>query len=263
MVMVDDVPVRRAPNFLIVHGGWQDSWWWRPVATYLAQLGYRCWTPDLPGCAPGDPNVATVTVRRMADSVLDRIRSTPQMRDLILVVHSGGGPVGQLVAAAVPERIAALVFVDAWVLTGQECIADLLPPSFAPVVDLARRGDPIPMDPAVWFSAFAQDATEAARAEGGARVAATLCPPDWVTAVLDWRPFWNLVADRSFATCYLYLTEDRAVPTELYRRMARRCRPVATRSTPGSHQGFHRYPCEFAQTLLDALTTGQTQTGTS
>ena len=29
MVVVEDVPLRPAPNFLVVHGGWQDSWWWQ------------------------------------------------------------------------------------------------------------------------------------------------------------------------------------------------------------------------------------------
>jgi pimeloyl-ACP methyl ester carboxylesterase len=77
MVMVEDVPVRQAPNVLVVHGGWQDSWWWQPVATDLTRLGCRCWTPDLPGCAPSDPSVATVTVRMMADSVIAHIRATP------------------------------------------------------------------------------------------------------------------------------------------------------------------------------------------
>jgi pimeloyl-ACP methyl ester carboxylesterase len=186
------------------------------------------------------------------------------MRDLVLVVHSGGGPVGQLVAAAVPEQIAAIVFVDAWVLTGgpgQECIADLLPSSLGAIVDQARRCEPIPMDPAVWFSAFAQDATEVGRREGGARVAATLCPPDWVTAALDWRPFWALVAERSFVTYYVLLAEDRAVPTELYRQMAQRLQSAGTARIPGSHQGFHRYPREFTQALLAMVSAGPLPAG--
>jgi len=258
MVMVDDVSVRPAPGFLFVHGGWQDSWWWHPVAMDLAHLGYRSWTPDLPGCGPSDPHVAAVTVRMMADSVLAQIRATPQMRDLVLVVHSGGGPVGQLIAAAVPERITSLVFVDAWALIGTECIADLLPPTLAPIVDLARRGEPIPMDPAMWFAAFAQDATEATRREGRARVAETRCPPDWVTAVSDWQPFWDLLDSGWFSTYYLFLAEDRAAPTELYRRMADRLRPSAMALVPGSHQGFHRYHREFVATLLATVSAGNT-----
>jgi pimeloyl-ACP methyl ester carboxylesterase len=184
------------------------------------------------------------------------------MRDLVLVVHSGGGPVGQLIAAAAPQRIAAMVFVDAWVLTGgsgQECIADLLPPTLAPLIDVARRGEPIPMDPGVWFAEFAQDATEAARRVGGPRVAATPCPPDWVTAALNWRPFWDLLNDGLFPTYYLFLDQDRAVPTEVYQQMAQRLRPAGTGRTRGSHQGFHRYYAEFTDALVH-LCSRQTET---
>ncbi len=213
------------------------------------------------GCGPADPHVATVTVRMMADSVLAQMRATPQMRELVLVVHSGGGPVGQLIAAAAPERIAAMVFVDAWALTGrpgQECIAGLLPPTLAPLIDVARRGEPIPMPAAIWFAQFAQDATETARRVGGPRVAATLCPPDWVTAALDWRPFWELLDAGSFPAYYLFLDQDRAVPTEVYRQMAARLRPAATAWAPGSHQGFHPHYREFTETLLATVSAGHT-----
>jgi pimeloyl-ACP methyl ester carboxylesterase len=250
MVINSDAPADQALNVLILHGGWQNSWWWQPVAGHLRRLGHRCWTPDLPGCAPGDPTTATVTLRSMADSVIDLIRATPAMQDLVLVVHSGGGPVGQLVAAAVPERIAAMTFVDAWVLVDGECIADLLPPALAPIVEQARRGAPIPMDPGVWFDSFAQDASESERLEGGPRVASTLCPPDWVIGVSDWQPFWDVVAAGRIEMYYLFLDADKAVPSELYWQMAQRLGPAAIATTPGSHQGFHRYYRECTDALV-------------
>ena len=110
----------------------------------------------------------------------------------------------------------------------------------------------------VWFHQFAHDATDTARTEGGPRVAATRCPPDWLTAAPDWTPFWELLAARLFPVRYVFLESDRALPTELYWEMAHRLRPATTGWTPGSHQGFHRHHAEFVDTLLATTTTGLT-----
>jgi pimeloyl-ACP methyl ester carboxylesterase len=257
MGAVTDAPVYERPlNFLIIHGWWQDSWWWQPAAAYLEHRGHRVWTPNLPGCAPGDRDAATVTLQDMVKAVVELVEATAAMRSLVVVAHAGGGPIAQLVAAVVPERISTLVFVNAWALAGgegDECIADLLPVSLKPVIQRARRGEPVPMHPGVWLDSFAQDATVAGRTEGGPRVAATLCPADWLTAMPDWRPFWDLLGGGSFATYYVFLDADKAVPAELYWQMATRLQPATTVVAPGSHQGFHAHFREFVHALLELL----------
>jgi len=49
------------------------------------------------------------------------------LRDVILIGHSYGGVVATGVAAAAPERIRTLVYLDAFVPSSGQCVLDLLP----------------------------------------------------------------------------------------------------------------------------------------
>lgn len=246
---------RAAHHFVIIHGPWQDSWWWRPTAASLARRGHRCLVPDLPGCKPNDPTSDTTTVRAMADTVTNRILSDPALTDVTLVAHSFGGLIAQQVLTAVPDHIRAVIFADAWVAadgSSDERLVDLLPPGLRHLGLAAELGQPVVMSQAAWFAIWAPDASRVGRIEGGARVAATACPPDWLTAHLDWQPFWELMARRPFRVHCLQMRDDLVMPPELRSEMALRLQPTRTLVVDdSSHQGFHAHPDRFAAGLVE------------
>jgi len=102
-------------QIVLVHGGWQGGWAWDGVADELRRMGHEVIAPTLRGLEDGDVDRSGVTMSMMARDLIDQVRELTQL-DIVLVGHSGGGPLIQLVAEAMPERIGRVVFVDAWVL---------------------------------------------------------------------------------------------------------------------------------------------------
>ncbi|GAA2858414.1 alpha/beta hydrolase [Streptosporangium fragile] len=114
-------------TFVLVHGSWAGGWMWEPVRLALEADGHRVLTPSLTGMAErhhlAAPDVGVAThVRDVA-----RLLQYERLSDVILVGHSYGGMVITGVAAAVPDRIGRLVYVDAFLPDPGERAWDLLP----------------------------------------------------------------------------------------------------------------------------------------
>lgn len=99
-------------NFVLVPGFWLGAWAWREVAAALRAAGHDVHAVTLTGLAErageasADVNLDTHT----ADVV--RLLDREDLRDVVLVGHSGGGlPVTQA-ADRVPGRIARVVYVE-------------------------------------------------------------------------------------------------------------------------------------------------------
>src|ERR1700722_11132565 len=116
-------------TYVLVHGAWHGGWCFARVAELLRARGDRVFTPTMtglgervhlahPGITLDDHVTDIVNVLRFED-----------LRDVVLLGHSYGGFVISGVVEAVPERIAALVFLDAFVPQDGESLADLIPAS--------------------------------------------------------------------------------------------------------------------------------------
>lgn len=101
-------------DFMLVHGAWHGPWSWDAVAAKLRRAGHRVVTPDL-SVSPGTELASRdLTLGSHIDAVLDAVRSH-DLTDLVLCGHSYGGMVVTGVADAVPGRVRALVYLDAFV----------------------------------------------------------------------------------------------------------------------------------------------------
>ena len=143
-------------QIVLVHGGWVGGWAWDGVADELRRMGHEVIAPTLRGLEDGDVDRSGVTMSMMARDLIDQVRELTQL-DIVLVGHSGGGPLIQLVAEAMPERIGRVVFVDAWVLRDGETINDVLPdPLVAAMKALASQSDDntIVMPPELWAASM-------------------------------------------------------------------------------------------------------------
>ena len=115
-------------TYVLVHGAWRGSWIWKRVRRLLQAQGHEVFTPTHTGVADRSHlSSASVNLDTHITDVANLIR-WEELSDLILVGHSYGGCVISGVADRATERIAALVYLDAFVLENGQCLNDMLPP---------------------------------------------------------------------------------------------------------------------------------------
>jgi pimeloyl-ACP methyl ester carboxylesterase len=114
-------------TYVLVHGAWHGSWCWKRVRRALQAAGHEVFTPTLTGVGErshlASPSVNLST--HIAD-VVNLVR-WEELSDVILCGHSYGGFVISGAADCIPDRIRALVYLDAFVPEDSECLFDLLP----------------------------------------------------------------------------------------------------------------------------------------
>ena len=103
------------PTVVLVHGGFVDGSGWQGVHGALTGDGYDVSVVQNPTVSLADDVAVT---KRAIDAA-----GAP----VILVGHSYGGAVISGAADAVPDRITALVYLDAFLLEEGEGLHDLLP----------------------------------------------------------------------------------------------------------------------------------------
>lgn len=102
-------------TFVLVHGGWRGGWTFAPIARTLRGLGHEVFTPTLTGLGE---RVHLACARPNLDTHITDVANVliyEKLTDVILCAHSYAGMVVSGVADRLPERIAALVYVDAFV----------------------------------------------------------------------------------------------------------------------------------------------------
>ncbi len=108
-------------RILLVHGAFSDASVWDQVIPGLSAAGHTVETIDLPGQGADPTPIAEVTLDAYARKVCTALAEGPPA---VLVGHSMGGVVVTQAAARCPERLAALVYVCAFIpADGQSLIA--------------------------------------------------------------------------------------------------------------------------------------------
>src|ERR1700681_2293830 len=114
-------------TFVVAHGAWGAGWVWKKMHPLLSARGHRLITPTLTGLgerahlAHADIDLET----HIAD-VLGML-TYEDLRGVNLIGHSYGGMVATGIADRARERIAKLIYIDAFVPNDNESIVDLLP----------------------------------------------------------------------------------------------------------------------------------------
>ncbi|MGE0315991.1 MAG: alpha/beta fold hydrolase [Lautropia sp.] len=96
---------------VLVHGAWSDATAWDRVAADLDARGFSVATVNLPGHGADETPAEQLSLSAYADAV---VAALPASGKALLVGHSMGGMVISQVAERVPERIAKLVYVAAY-----------------------------------------------------------------------------------------------------------------------------------------------------
>jgi pimeloyl-ACP methyl ester carboxylesterase len=110
-------------NVILIPGFWWDATLWRDIEPVLHDAGHDVRALTLPGLRDGD-DPAAVGMRDSVDEVIAAVDATPAGEPVVLVGHSGGGPIAWGAADARPDRVARVVFVDAFPLPEGANITD-------------------------------------------------------------------------------------------------------------------------------------------
>ena len=149
-------------TFVLVHGAWHGSWCWKRVRNLLQKAGHDVFTPTLTGVGERcHLNSAGINLSTHVADIVNLIQFE-ELTDVILCGHSYGGCVISGAADRIPDRIRALVYLDAFVLENGEGLFDLVPPEQVEGMRRQARetgdGWKVPPIPAEVFAVNREDA---------------------------------------------------------------------------------------------------------
>ena len=101
---------------ILVPGFWLGAWAWDEVAAALRADGHDVRALTLPGLESADADRSRVTLADHVDAICEAVRAAG--RPVVLAVHSGAGLPGYAATDRIPERVAAMVYVDSGPATG-------------------------------------------------------------------------------------------------------------------------------------------------
>ena len=240
-------------TYVLVHPAWHGGWCWKKVSPLLRARGHDVYTPTLTGLGErshlAHPEIGLETHIQDVVNVL----KYEDLGQAILVGHSSSGAVITGVADRVPEQLAHLVYLDAFVPADGQAMMDIIPPE--------RR----------------QGMEQRVQAEGKGWLLPSLAPAPWDQFL---REAWDITdeADRGWM-----LTRLGPTPFKVFKDPVRRSNPAAeklprtfirclqwpnpmfdryadtARRTTGwryrelqtSHEPFVTHPQELANLLLD------------
>jgi pimeloyl-ACP methyl ester carboxylesterase len=114
-------------TFLLAHGAWSSAWAWKKVRPLMAASGHRFVTPTYTGLGER-AHLATrdVDLETHINDVLG-VLHYEDLHDVVLIGHSYGGMVATGVVDRARERIAQLIYLDAFVPRDGQRHLDLVP----------------------------------------------------------------------------------------------------------------------------------------
>lgn len=115
-------------TFVLIHGSWHTGEAWHRVENLLNEAGATVYTPTLTGMEsiekPGGPEVGLST--HTQDIVL--LLQDKDLSDVVLVGHSYSGFITSGVADRLPDRVSALVYLDAFIPDDGQSLFDIMGP---------------------------------------------------------------------------------------------------------------------------------------
>ena len=151
-------------RLVLVHGGWHGAWCWDRLVPLLEAEGHAVLAPDLAGqgarAADLTRSVDLSTHAREVATLLEE----EDVRDAVLVGHSLGGAVITCAAELAGDRVAQLIYLDAFVPVAGRSVFELLPEARVAYFEQHARehGDgwlvPLPWDVALAAWGVTEDA---------------------------------------------------------------------------------------------------------
>jgi pimeloyl-ACP methyl ester carboxylesterase len=100
-------------TFVLIPGAWMGGWVWEPVARPLREHGHDVHVVTLSGLGGSDEDRSHIVFDTHVDDVLSQL-AEHDLRDVILVGHGTSGVVAGVAADRAPDRVAHVVYVEAF-----------------------------------------------------------------------------------------------------------------------------------------------------
>ncbi|HRW19470.1 MAG TPA: alpha/beta fold hydrolase [Dermatophilaceae bacterium] len=234
-------------RFVLVHGSWHDERCWDAVIARLADAGHDATAITLPGNGfRQDPGT---TMADAAAAVAEHIRDL-DLHEVVLVGHSFGGAVVQLAAEQVADRLARIVFYNAYVVEPGRSVLSYVPASAGQAFAALAAPDgtlELPFE-------FVREHLLADADDDTARAAYAMLSPEPLGRsgeVLDLTRFAELTVPMS----YVHATDDKVFPPEeltWHPGMSGHLRSVEVFELPGGHELMFSDPAALADVLVRA-----------
>jgi len=231
---------------ILVHGAWHGAWCWERIAPLLEANGHSVIAPDLPGMGADKTALSEVTLAGWARFIADIV--SQQDAPVVLVGHSRAGVVISQVAEYVPDRIAGLVYLAAFLVpNGQSMRSTMLriprDPARLPDMILSDDGISTSLVPGAVERTF-YDTTD----QDGIARATALAGPEPVASIVT--PL-TLTEERygSVRRAYIECLRDEAVSIDLQKLMQADLPCAYVETIDSDHSPFFSAPSELADHL--------------
>lgn len=130
-----------AKTFLICHGAWSAGWAWKKMHPLMQAAGHRLVTPSYTGL--GERAHLAHQGLDLESHIQDMLNviQYEDLRDIVLVGHSYGGMVATGVADRARDKVAQLIYIDAFVPADGQSLFDLNESGRTPLQKAAKDGD--------------------------------------------------------------------------------------------------------------------------
>ena len=154
-------------NIVLVHGAWHGGWGWKPLAPLLRRAGHEVLTPTLTGLGERAHLAGPAVDLETHISDIVGVLETEELEDVLLLGHSYGGMVVTGAADRLPQRIARLVYLDAFVPENGKSLMDYIVPERGARFreEGERTGSVTPPPPSLWGITRPEDAAWLTRRE--------------------------------------------------------------------------------------------------
>ena len=231
-------------TFVLVHGAWHGGWCWQRVASLLRRAGHDVVTPTLTGLGERAHLMrADIDLTLHVDDI-DAVLRYEDLSDVVLAGHSYGGMVITGVAARAAERLAHLVYLDAFVPEPGQALVDLIGEKEGKVLRQQAEtagGFVAPPPPEAFGVTNAADA---------AWVRARLVPQPFRTFLGAVTPAGPAASERLPRTYIDCTGGNRASPFVRFARQAQISRDWRYQALATGHDAMVTMPQELADALL-------------
>jgi pimeloyl-ACP methyl ester carboxylesterase len=114
-------------TIVLAHGAWSAAWAWKKMRPLMAATGHEFLAPTYTGLGE---RAHLASPDNDLDTHIEDVVGVLKFEDLknvVLIGHSYGGMVATGVADRLPERIAQLIYLDAFVPRDGQALADFWP----------------------------------------------------------------------------------------------------------------------------------------
>ncbi len=265
-------------TFILLHGSFHAAWNWHKLIPLLQAAGHNGLALDLPGHGHQRMPARKVTLDRCVEEVLRCVDALPAQERVVLVAHSRNGIVISQAAERLPDRIAGLVYLAAYLVPDGRSMMDYaltdteslvvqnlevaLAPKYFPFLTRLFRSKPLRL----LCSLLLPEAFQIHRLRRSAYFEALYhdCPSEitrlaeaLLEAEANWPGFAPLRLQRerfgSVPKIYVECLQDRAVTLPLQRRMLGETPCDQVFSLDTSHSPFFSQPGLLLDVLIKSL----------